>query len=67
LVSPTTLASPYGAKFSVTSGHHQQHIPSASTLKAALLEKRIAKEREQRIKVQKRLEDELERVKLAVT
>jgi hypothetical protein len=45
----------------------KSQLPSASALKAALLEKRIAKEREQRVKVQKRLEDELERVKMAVT
>ncbi len=39
---------------------------NASALKAALLEKKIAKEREQRVKIQRRLEDELERVKIAV-
>ena len=39
---------------------------NASALKASLLEKKIAKEREQRVKIQRRLEDELERVKVAV-
>jgi hypothetical protein len=66
-VSPTGANySHFGNKFSITSGHHQKTTPSASTLKAALLEKRIAKERDQRMKVQRRLENEIERVKLAV-